>query len=199
MKTLLISLISLLFVFSSAVSYSQYTDADKIGLLFTLQEEKAAYNFYTEMYNKYSLKVFENIMNAEKMHMEHVLNLLNNLNIEATGYTQTAGEFSIKEIEDIYDELMKTGGYSVTDALLASTRYEERDISDLRNYYSKTDNESIKTLYGCLDKASQNHLRAFVRNLKREGINYSPRILSSEEFNEIINSKNQPGDCFQNN
>lgn len=197
MKSLITLLISTLFLLSTVNLYSQYSDLEKIGLNYTLQEEKAAYDFYTQMFSKYNLKVFENIMKAENTHQEHVLTVMNKLNIDNEGYSQTTGEFSINEIQDLYDEMLKTGGYSVTDALLASARYEEKDISDLKKFYSEAQNETIRSLYECLENASHNHLRAFVRNLKREGINYSPRILSTEEFNTIINSKNTPGDCFQ--
>ncbi|MBV6477661.1 MAG: hypothetical protein HGGPFJEG_00402 [Ignavibacteria bacterium] len=198
MKSLITSLISILFILYGVTAYSQYSDIEKIGLNYTLQEEKAAYDFYTQMFSKYNFKVFENIMKAEKTHQEHVLKVMKNLNIENESYTETQGEFSIKEIQDLYNEMLKTGGYSLTDALLASARYEEKDISDLKKFYSEAQNETIRALYECLESASHNHLRAFVRNLKREGINYSPRILSTEEFNLIIKSKNTPGDCFQN-
>lgn len=197
MKTLMSVILTLQFMFCSSVSYPQYTNEEKAGLLFTLQEEKAAFDFYTEMFNKYNQKVFENIMSAEKVHQEHVLSLLNELNIEPSGYSQNAGEFSNKEVKDIYDLLMKTGAFSFTDALLASARYEEKDISDLRKLYSKAENEKIRSLYECLDKASQNHLRAFVKNLKREGIDFNPSILSAGEFDLIISNKDQTGDCFQ--
>jgi hypothetical protein len=197
MKTILTLLIPLIFIFNSTNLYSQYSAEEKSSLLYTLQEEKVAFDFYNEMFTKYSEKVFENVSSAEKTHQEHVLNLLNELNINAESYNQNAGEFSTKELQDMYNLLIKTGNYSFTDALLASARYEEKDISDLKNYRSKASNENIISLFECLEKASQNHLRAFVKNLKTEGITYKSSVLSAEEFNEIINSKNQGGDCFQ--
>ncbi len=197
MKTIIAILISILFILTVNYSYSQYTDQEKSGLLFTLQEEKAAYDFYTEMFTKYNEKVFENVKNAEKQHYDHVLNLLNELNINANDASLAAGEFSHKDVTDLYNELMTIGGYSFTDALRAAVRFEEKDISDLRKYYSEASNESIRELYQCLDNASQNHLRAFVKKLKKEGISYKPDVLSAEEYNTIINSANSPGNCFQ--
>ena len=197
MKTILTILISFVFILQTNFSYSQYTDEEKSGLLFTLQEEKAAFDFYKEMFDKYNEKVFENAMNAEKIHEQNVLNLLKELNISSN--EESSGEFSIKDVKNLFDEMMKRGGYSYTDALRAAARYEEKDISDLRNFSSKAENEKIKSLYQCLDKASQNHLRAFVRNLKSEGINYNPNVLSPEQYNEIINSKNMMDDCFKTN
>lgn len=197
MKTLSVILATILFIVYTNFSYSQYTDEEKNGLLFTLQEEKAAFDFYKEMFAKYNEKVFENTMSAEQIHKEHVLSLLNVLGINAN--EESAGEFSIKDVKNLYDEMMTLGKYSLLDALRAAARYEEKDISDLKNFYSKAENEKIKDLYQCLEKASQNHLRAFVKNLKSEGISYKPNVLSPEVYNEIINSKNQKGDCFQTN
>lgn len=195
MKNLSVILMCLLFIAYTNFSYSQYTDEEKNVLLFTLQEEKAAFDFYKEMFAKYNEKVFENTMNAEQIHRQHVLEILNEVGIKAN--EESPGEFSIKDVKNLYNEMMIIGGYSFIDALRASARYEEQDISDLKKFYSKAENEKIKNLFQCLEKASQNHLRAFVKNLKNEGIQYNPNVLSSEEYMEIINSKNQKGDCFQ--
>ncbi|RQW77245.1 MAG: DUF2202 domain-containing protein, partial [Methanothrix sp.] len=37
---------------------------------------------------------------------------------------------------------------------------------------------------------SENHLRAFVNNLQRQGYEYSPEYLSREEYDRIIGGKN---------
>lgn len=197
MRILIAMLVSFLFIFCANSSYSQYTDEEKNGLKYTFEEEKAAFDFYSAMFAKYNEKVFQNVMNAEMTHQEHVLNLLNELGIDPGSSNLPAGEFNQKEVKALYDEMMTIGGYSFTDALRASARYEEKDIDDLRNYSSKAENEKIKALYGCLDNASQNHLRSFVKKLKNEGINYKPVILTQEAYDQIISSVNQPGDCFQ--
>jgi hypothetical protein len=85
MKTILTFLITFVLIINTNVIYSQYSEQEKADLLFTLQEEKVAYDFYTEMYNKYNQKVFGNIMEAEKTHQQHVLSILNSLNIDAGG------------------------------------------------------------------------------------------------------------------
>ena len=197
MRILITIFISFLFVFCAKSSYSQYTEEEKNGLIYTFEEEKAAYDFYSAMFAKYNEKVFQNVMDAEKTHQEHVLNLMTELGIDPGSANLPAGEFYQKEVKALYDEMMTIGGYSFTDALRAAARYEEKDIDDLRNYLSKAENEKIKTLYGCLDNASQNHLRSFVKKLKNEGINCKPVILSQEVYDQIMSSSNQPGDCFK--
>lgn len=197
MKTLITYLITFVLILNANVIYSQYTEQEKYDLILTLQEEKVAYDFYSEMYNKYNQKVFGNVMEAEKTHQEHVMSLINSLNIDIGDFSNTPGEFSSKEMIDQYNMLIEIGGYSFTDALRAATKYEEQDLSDLRRYSSQADNENIKSLYQCLEKATGNHLRAFVKNLKKEGINYKPKVLSEEDYKAIINSENEKGDCFQ--
>ncbi|HMS63804.1 MAG TPA: DUF2202 domain-containing protein [Ignavibacteria bacterium] len=197
MKTTITILISFLFIFTTPKIYSQYSEEEKNGLLYTLQEEKAAYDFYKSMFEKYNQKVFGNVMDAEKSHMQHVTDVINELNIDASVIDLTPGQFTNKDVNNIYEEMMKIGAFSFSDALRAAARYEENDILDLRKFYSKAENEKIKALYDCLDKATQNHMRAFAKNLKSEDIIYNPTVLTADEYNEIINSKNQSGDCFQ--
>ena len=196
MKTLTLILIPFFILFFSAQVISQVNEDEKQNLIFTYQEEKVAYDFYTAMFAKWNEKVFENISSAEKTHMEHVQSLMTELGISNDGISGSAGEFSNKDLQSEYDLLMKTGGYSFTDALIAAARYEEQDISDLKKFISASANEKVQTLFGCLGKASENHVRAFVKNLKREGINFKPTILSQDEFNAILSAKNEPGGCF---
>lgn len=199
MKTIIISLVLALLIMTVPKNvFSQISENDKIGLFYLLEEEKLAYDIYSEMYKKYNHKVFENIMKAEKVHQEHILNLLKTMDIDADQYYENPGEFTNKNLQDLYNDFILTGNYSLSDAFRAGAMIEETDIKDLRDNFSKTNDATIKALYECLDNASQNHLRAFVRNLKREDINYSPKVLSKEDFDLIISSKNKPGNCFTN-
>ena len=63
MKTIIISLVLVLLIMTVPKTiFSQISDDDKIGLFYLLEEEKLAYDIYSEMYKKYNHKVFENIM-----------------------------------------------------------------------------------------------------------------------------------------
>lgn len=178
-------------------SYSQITDADIAGLNYVLEEEKLAHDFYSEMYKKYNKKVFENIMNNEKVHMEMVQKLMNDLNIGINSPAQNPGEFSDRTIQVLFNDFITAGSYSFSDALRAAAMIEETDISDVRAQYSKTGDERVKALYDCLDISSQNHLRALVKSLLDEDIKYTPKVLSKEVFNSIISSEDKPSDCFK--
>jgi len=188
---------SMLIIANPLRSYSQITDADISGLNYVLEEEKLAYDFYSEMYKKYNKKVFENIMNNEKVHMEMVQKLMNDLNIEISSSMQNSGEFSDRTIQVLFNDFITAGNYSFSDALRAAAMIEETDISDVRTQYSKAGDERVKALYDCLDISSQNHLRSLVKSLVKEDINYTPKVLSREVYNSIISSEDKPSDCFK--
>jgi hypothetical protein len=67
---------------------------------------------------------------------------------------------------------------------------EEIDILDLEERSAQTEREDIQLVYSNLKRGSENHLRAFVNNLQRQGYEYSPEHLSKEEYSRIISGKN---------
>jgi hypothetical protein len=67
------------------------------------------------------------------------------------------------------------------------------DIADLKERIRQTQRQDIITSYNYLKMASENHLRAFVRRLKMQGVNYEPVILNKNEFNKIIAAENIKG------
>mgnify|MGYP002683222506 FL=1 len=78
-------------------------------------------------------------------------------------------------------------GNTFLEALKIGAYIEELDIRDLKQLMKETDNEDILATYNPLLQGSENHLRAFVRNLVNRGIEYQPVFLSIEEFNSILN------------
>lgn len=100
------------------------------------------------------------------------------------------GIFSNPAFSNYYKDLAASGSKSLTDALKAGAKIEELDIADLEKRISETENEEIISTYKYLKMASGNHLRAFIRNLKRQGIDYKPEILSQKAYDAIINSEN---------
>ena len=77
----------------------------------------------------------------------------------------------------MYDELIASGNTGMEAAFRAGAREsEEVDIKDLKEAIAVTSNNDIKSTYEYLVQASENHLRAFVRNLNRLGIVYDHSI-----------------------
>jgi hypothetical protein len=68
---------------------------------------------------------------------------------------------------------------------------EELDIFDLKKLMKKTDNEDILRVYSRLLWGSENHFRAFTRNLSNRGVEYEPEFLTKEEMETMLNKYNQ--------
>lgn len=189
MKTFLITIIILLSViFNPLKVFSQLSDAEVNGILSLREEEKVAYDVYTFMFEKYESKVFKNIAENEKDHMDKIKELIDqyNLNDPLSGIADQKGVFSSNKMKALYDEMIMAGNYGLLDALRAAARFEETDIVDLRKYLSSASDQTVINTYINLESGSQDHLRALVKDIKEEGISYKPSYLSKEDFDKIM-------------
>ena len=192
MKTYLItSIIFLSLLFNPLKIYSQLTDAEVNGILSLREEEKVAYDVYTVMFEKYESKVFKNIAENEKEHMNKIKELIDQFNLTdpIAGTIDQKGVFSNKKMQTMYDEMILGGNYGLLDALRAAARFEETDIVDLRKYLSSASDQSVINVYLNLESGSQDHLRSLVKYIEDEGISYKPSYLSKEDFDKIMSVK----------
>jgi hypothetical protein len=156
---------------------------------FLLEEEKLARDVYLSFYAKYEKQVFSNIGNSEQRHLEKIKGLAEKYGvaIPKSIINDQPGEFSNPEVKALYEELMAKGNTSLEEALRVAAKIEEMDITDLREAIATTKYEDFKTTFTQLEKASNNHLRAFDRSLAKEGVTYAPVILAANDFNTIVN------------
>ncbi len=159
------------------------------------EEEKLARDVYLTLYKKYNLIVFKNIAKAEKCHMHMIKVILEKYALEdpLKGIENKIGVFKDKKFTKLYSELVARGERSIVEALKVGAFIEDLDIKDLEDALSRTDNKDIKVVYQNLMKGSRNHMRAFIRVLKRYGGNYIPKFISKEEFVKIINTSHEAG------
>ena len=160
------------------------TILEKKGLLYMVEEEKLAGDVYLALNKKWNLRVFDNIGRAERTHESAVKTLLERYSLPDP--TKGAGKFSNETLQGLYDDLVNRGSASVKDALHVGTAIEEIDILDLEERMVQTDREDILLVYANLKSGSENHLRAFVNNLQKQGFEYSPEYLSQEKYDGII-------------
>jgi len=160
------------------------TASEKDGLLYMVEEEKLAGDVYQALNEKWNLRAFGNIGQAERTHEEAVNTLLTRYSLPYQA--RDAAEFSNDALQKLYDELVSRGSASTEDALRVGAAIEEIDILDLEERMAQTDRGDILLVYSNLVRGSENHLRAFVKNLQRQGIEYSPEYLSQEQYDDII-------------
>lgn len=108
--------------------------------------------------------MFANILESETQHQDSVLKLLDAFDVEDPR-SEELGVFNDPELQELFDTLIVKGMLSETDAFEVGVMIEEKDIADISNQLeSASDADVIDTLER-LRAGSENHLRAFSRQL----------------------------------
>jgi hypothetical protein len=141
------------------------TAREAADLQYMREEEKLAQDVYVLLGAKYDARVFTNISRSESRHAATVKAFLDAFNIDDPAAGRAAGSFQNEELQALYSQLAALGGKSLTDAVNVGIAIEKRDIADLKARISATDRADLKAMYGNLLRASENHLRAFTRQL----------------------------------
>ena len=171
---------------SNSTSLSQ---EEKDGLLFMLEEEKLARDTYIYMNNLWRLNQFNNIKNSEQSHMDAIVSILEQNDIEYTILPQ--GEFSYQNLQDLYNQFVIDGQVSSESALQIGATIEDLDIVDLEDYINDSTNAVLISTYENLQCGSRNHLRSFVTAIENLGFTYTPQFLTLEEYEAILNSSRE--------
>ncbi|QYZ79187.1 DUF2202 domain-containing protein [Methanofollis formosanus] len=158
---------------------------EEADILYLREEEKLARDAYTSFYDLFGMQIFENIAQSEQTHMDAFKTLIDRYGLDDPAQAE-AGRFTNESLQEMYDTLTTEGAASETAALRIAATIEETDIVDLQEALGRTDNADITQVYTSLMQGSENHLRAFVRNLGQSGIEYVPVVLAEEEFETII-------------
>ncbi|MEO7488531.1 MAG: DUF2202 domain-containing protein [Ferruginibacter sp.] len=196
-KNIFLAIVVLQSGFVLSQQYVSLTHAEKDAIVYMREEEKLARDVYDSMYAKWGGNPFGNIRQSEQVHMNRMKMLITKYQlqdpVEQTGDLQ--GKFVSSLMRQYYNELAAAGSQSITAALKAGAKIEELDIADLEERIKQTMKQDIIQSFEFLKMASHNHLRAFVRRLKMEGVDYVPVILNEVKFNTIINIGNTSGGC----
>lgn len=135
-------------------------------LLYLIEEEKLAHDVYSVLYQKYGSQVFGNIIDSETSHQSQVLAALSARNISDPRLPEV-GKFKDPELQKFYDSLIEEGNKSLEDAYRVGVKIEEKDINDLSAQLGSTTDAELTKLLETLRSGSENHLRAFNRQLSR--------------------------------
>lgn len=166
-------------------SNTAITEAESNSLRFMREEEKLARDVYRFLGEKWQLPVFNNIANAEENHTAQVKCLLDAYQLPDSAST-IAGQFNNPDLQNLYDQLTQRGQVSLSEALRVGALIEEVDIKDLQEALSETETPEIRVVYQNLIAGSENHLRAFTKNLAQQGESYTAQVLPAEEVARIL-------------
>jgi len=166
---------------------AQNVDAkEKAALVYMREEEKLARDVYLSLYQKWNFMVFNNIASSESKHTEAVKLLLDKYKIDDPIKNDAVGAFTNKELAKLYRDLVVQGEKSLKDALVVGATIEDLDIADLKERLAETDNDDIKCVFENLTRGSENHIRAFVGQLKLNGGTYKAQYISQDELDKIL-------------
>ena len=169
------------------------TNAEVEGLKFMREEEKMARDVYRTLGDRWNLRSFSNINQAEQRHMDQVKTLMQSYGIADPVVSDEVGVFTNPQLAAMYTQLVQRGETSLPEALKVGALIGENDIKDLRDRLNATANPQIKATYGYLLQGSYNHLQAFVRQIERQGGSYTPQVLSQQELKTILDQGHRSG------
>lgn len=194
MKQIFFMMTALIVFKVSSAQTTTLSQKEKDAIVYMREEEKLARDVYNFLYAKWNVNPFGNIRQSEQIHMDRMEDLIIDYKLEdpVVKNGDKPGVFTNSFLQEQYNQLVKSGSQSITEALKAGAKIEELDIADLEKRIAQTTNATILTQFNYLKQASENHLRAFTRRLKAEGVNYQPVILEKGTFNKIISSDNGP-------
>lgn len=180
------------------VTTSELGDDEIKTLTGMREEEKLARDVYSALYNKWGSIVYSRISSSENNHLTS-LNYLLKLYGSSDTIINASGVFTSPALQILYSELVAKGSVSPGDGLKVGALIEDMDIKDLAEAISGTSNENLIMVYGNLTKGSRNHLRAFTRQLKFQGLTYTPVYMSQNQYDSIISTPNETGNHYRLN
>lgn len=171
---------------AAASAESTLTDAEKAELLYMVEEEKLARDVYVKMFELWGVRSFAMIARAETRHAAALRNVLKLNGIADPTANAAAGKFTDTKLQALYDSLVKKGSESVAAALAVGATIEDLDIADLEDAKAGTKNAVLTNAYDNLLRGSENHLRAFVGQIKQAGGNYVASYITAERLAAIV-------------
>lgn len=158
--------------------------AEPAALVRLHEEEILAHDLYVALSKVHpDLMPLRNIPSSEARHRDAMAAILAKEKI-AAAEVPAGRRFSSPGLDPLFKNWLEEGKKSPADACRVGVRLEEHDIADLRK--AQVDFPAHKEVFAALEAASNNHLRAFHRNLTRHGGTYQPEVLSAAEFKAIL-------------
>lgn len=173
----------------SSYPLSDLTAEEEEWILYMAEEEKLARDVYLYYYDRWGSRVFSNIAASEQTHMDSIDLLIERYGLKDPVLNER-GDFTNQDLQAAYNDLISSGSVSEIDALNNSAYIEELDITDLDKTIAGTDKQDLVLVYNNLRSGSENHLRAFIRNLGvlQPALEPGPVLLTQDEFERITGS-----------
>lgn len=155
------------------------------------EDEILAHDLYTELASSHpDLMPLRNIPRSESVHRKVMEGILKARGI-AIPKPPDGRKFATEGLDETFNRWLTEGRKSAKDACRVGVRLEEHDIAELRAAAKST--PALAATLSNLERASENHLRAFHRNLTARNGAYKPEVLKPKDFKRILNANTEPG------
>jgi hypothetical protein len=167
--------------------------AGSSDLIRLYEEEILAHDLYVILGKKHpDVRPFQNIPRSEQMHRDALAAVLKAEGI-ALPKAPKGRRFVSEGLDEIFAKWRTEGKKSAAAACRVGVRLEDHDIADLRK--AQADFPKYKEVFGQLEAASNNHFRAFHRNLTARGGEYAAEALTAKDIKAILEGENECGGC----
>lgn len=169
---------------ANAVTAATPTTLPAADLVFAVEEERVAHDFYAAALARWNLPVFEHLAAAEARHAAALTQVA-----VASGIALPAarpGVYATGDLQRLHDSLAGIAAESETGALQAGALIEETDIVDVRRAAALATDAGTRAVLAQLEQASSRHLAALAGNLAARGITYQPRLLSGSDYAAVL-------------
>ncbi len=183
---------------------SELTQELKDALAFMGNEERLAYDIYTNLYNYHAengntiMQLINIATNSEIQHIGIAQDLVRRYNLTADDVTNVdnpladntiaiedmpSGKYDVASIQALYDTLYSKGVQSVQDALEVGCMVEVTDVNDLDIRIAAAEEANatdIVAAFNVLRNGSYNHYWSFDKGLKNMGVEEGCAVLGAE-------------------
>ena len=161
------------------------TDAEKASLIYAREEQKVARDLYQQLGEKWLSPVLASNAQAEQKHFDAVKTLLDRFGMTDPA-RPAAGQFTDPVLQKMYASLLERGGRSLVEAFNAAAYMEEAEIGDTGKFVEYANRLDIIRGLGTVYAEDRSHLRAYVAELKKLGVDYQPQLLSRSDFDNLM-------------
>jgi len=167
--------------------------ADPSDLVRLYEDEILALDLYVALGKIHpDIRPFQNIPRSEAMHRETMAGILKAEGIELPKPPE-GKRFVSEGLDETFAKWLAEGVKSEADACRVGVRLEDHDIAELRK--AQAGFPKHKETLAALEAASNNHFRAFHRNLKSRGGDYKAEALPAADIQKILDGENDCGAC----
>lgn len=158
--------------------------AGPADLIRLYEEEILAHDLYVTLGRQFpEIMPLRNIPRSEQMHRAALATVLKTAGIRLPRPPR-GQRYATPGLDATFDQWLADGSKSAADACRAGVRLEDHDIAELRQ--AQLAFPAHRAVLERLEAASNQHLRAFHRNLTARGGGYTPEALTAADIDSIL-------------